>query len=387
MVDTVNIAFKAHWNLHEKLSFDESSPGSCHRFKHVKRTPNKKVPSALQHWCLADAEHPYVWHFEALWDSQTSSHTLHLLPEDDYKGLSKTHKSVARILATINEAGRTHHHSIFLDNLFLHPFLVYVVQENLSHRMTGTWRSNFGMPKGLRISKIPKSSPKKLEEARNKPCIFAECSVGDCHLVGLSFYDTNAVSFLTNEYFNFTKAVGGRKKVLKFDIQHAYNTYMDAVTEGKYSTYLRSHKWWKRIFFWVLDLVLANNWRVFKFFHPEKAKRIDRDAFHESIALGLFTMSSELKNKKRRQPKKEASPLRSPKRFRTSQWPPKVERSGEGHWPKSLGRNEKGNLIRRRCQCCYSLKQPTKRTETNLYCSKCDVNLCIGCFEYYHTHE
>jgi hypothetical protein len=46
-------------------------------------------------------------------------------------------------------------------------------------------------------------------------------------MVGISVYDSKPFNMLTTAGYNFEKELGGKKKVLKLDIIHNYNRYMN----------------------------------------------------------------------------------------------------------------------------------------------------------------
>jgi transposase IS4-like protein len=366
MVDHLNIVFKASWVLHKQISFDESSPGSAHRCSLVKRTKNKKVSSALQHWVLADSVAGYCYHFEAIWDTRPSRH----VPEPDtVQKLSATHRAVYRSLGTINPVD-SQHHSLFADNLFLHPALVHLVHTHLGHYMTGTWRSNYMMPKFLKQPKITVANKRQLREARLKPVLAGECLEHGGGMVGVSFYDTNLVSFLTNDEHAFRKQRGGTKDKVKLEIQHTYNKYMngvdrlDQLTEGEFSTYVVSRKWWKRIFFWMLDLALANAFTIYVY---GRGRRPSRDRFHEEIAMGLFNMGL-------------PPPTLPQKRTRA----PRLQKSIPHPLVRSFGQHLAVRRSSGHTNCQYCWKQHQKRKKTVLVCSACAVSLCLDCFAPYH---
>ena len=67
---------------------------------------------------------------------------------------------------------------------------------------------------------------------------------------------------LTGSY-NFTVSAGGRKQKMRTDIQHTFNSFMDGIDrndhkQSSYCTYIRSWKWWKRLYFLFQDLAIIN---------------------------------------------------------------------------------------------------------------------------------
>jgi len=366
MVEHLNLMFKNSWLLHQQVSFDESSPGSSHRTHLIKRSMNKKVPSALQHWALCDSVTGYCYHFEALWDPQPSSHVHE---PADVQRLSSTLRAVYRSLGTIKRDD-SRYHSVYADNLFMHPALVALVRKHLGHYMTGTWRCNYMMPKFLKMKKLSSTLTSQLAAARAKPILGGVCH--EATLVGVSFCDANAVSFLTNDDRSFKKMRGGTKQKVKLGLRHSYNKYMNGVdrpdqqTEGTFSTNLTSRKWWKRPVFWMLDLTLANCFIIYKF---GAARRPDRSVLYEEIAMGLFAMG--------RPPVSPAT--LGEKRKATTRL--KVLHSLQ---TRLLGGPHLATPLDKYTDCQMCKLNGEKRKKTKMRCSTCMVCLCLLCFAPYH---
>ena len=280
------------------IAFDEMSPGYSGRSIHVKRTKHKKVPSALQSWATADSRTGYVINIEWIFDK--------IAHQDDDPTLSRTENSVYRSVTTAVKNGGGRYGHIFTDNLFSSPTLFEKIWQNLKYYCTGTWRGNRGIPPELKNKKLSTAEAKKLKDEREannsvSPVKIAVSNFSSSRntssfattpqasssqaatqsatelirperlkgMWGSLILDTNYVNFLSTFSWPYEYFVGGIKKKLKYDIQHAYNNKMNGVDKmdqmlQSYSTYKGSRRWWRRIYHHLLDLAVCNGAIIWK---------------------------------------------------------------------------------------------------------------------------
>lgn len=149
-----------------------------------------------------------------------------------------------------------------------------------------------------------------------------------------------------------------RKKVdvnIPFVFQN-YNKSMGGVDQADQSIALyriavRGKKWWWVIFTYMLDLSVANAWRLHLLTAEEK---MDQLQFRRSISRTY--LRSEKSDGRRRNPSSVVSCMRL---------------DNIGHFPQKL-------ISQLRCALCHK--------KARWECKKCTKTLCIekGCFEKYH---
>lgn len=277
MIDVLLRNCMANFDPGCDVAYDEATIGYSGRTDLIVRTKHKKVPSGLQAWCLCDSETSYVWWFEFCKDT--------LAHQGDLPGLSKTHAALYRASQALVSGNW---HIIYLDNLFTTPKMARLL---LGEKclLVGTWRTSNGMPKYLQR---PKLAGRKLEEARTEPVrVMVAREVvagggragggggpenppkpptqGPAVIAGISTYCSNALHMITTASFSFSdKELGGTRNKLKYAIQHAYNSRMNGVDKhdqavARWGTYVRTLKWWKAAFHWLLDVAINNSFRCY----------------------------------------------------------------------------------------------------------------------------
>lgn len=122
-------------------------------------------------------------------------------------------------------------------------------------------------------------------------------------------------------------------------------------------------KWYKKLFFHLLDISLYNSYILYQNATDKKQKYND---FHLSLVKQILQKYPQNRKK-----------VDSGKKY--------VEnlpfRLVDRHFPSKI--TQAGNLRRRKCIVCAKHK---KRRDTRYECRKCNIGLSIDiCFEIYHT--
>jgi len=381
MLDHFNQAAATYYVPEGDLAFDEMSPGYSGRYNLVKLTPNKKVPSGIQTWAVADT-HGIVLRLEFLFDS--------VARKKNDPAFTNTQNSILRVLSVVPAENKFH--TVYFDNLFTSPSIFIEIYRRYKLYCVGTWRTNFGVPKILKQGKVTKANAKRIRDAGNDTLRLVTSSqrvVGKTNstlpitLVGCSFIDMQAVHMLSTRPFKYTKMVGGVKSKVRLDIQHAYNSGMNKVDVAdqlwnRYSTYMISKKWRKSIFYFLLDIAISNSWKYYNI--PRKATGNGRTLSHKQFMLilveNLLKRASHLE--KRNFP--SSPPVKTRKRPRRSSM---AQTKG---FPEFLVRNHHGwpeETTKRRCLMCFYVGGIRK--EVRIQCSECRVALCIDCFRSFHN--
>ena len=161
-----------------------------------------------------------------------------------------------------------------------------------------------------------------------------------------------------------------------------YNQYMGGVDLmdqhlSYYSmTARRTLKWWKKVFWRLVDISVVNSWIIFHCNNPESDVKTHRE-FRMKLVDQLVQPLLDLR-----------ASTDCPRYLCDSKGRP-----AKGSDVHLLGKHfaYKG-MKRGRCSVCYSDVSPAtnkkKDKKTQNYCKKCEVYLCAGaCFEIYHTRS
>ena len=126
----------------------------------------------------------------------------------------------------------------------------------------------------------------------------------------------------------------------------------------------KSLKWYKKLFFHLLDVSLYNACVLYKLQTREKIALSD---FRLKVVRALLEEFGTQKLDSRGRPS-----IETPVRITARHFPSKVESSNDG---------------RRRCFVySHTTRGPKQETKTSYECKECNVGLClVPCFEVYHT--
>ena len=156
---------------------------------------------------------------------------------------------------------------------------------------------------------------------------------------------------------------------------HDYNIYMLGVDKldqlmSYYSFLHKSIKWWRKIFFWILEVAVINSYIIYKSLALQRGERpMSHLAFRRKLILSL------------------SEPIRSsviPRRRSGTRVADNVERlRPTQHFLQKEAK-------RRDCMVCSNREEGGTRHLTRFVCGTCSEKpaLCpSGCFEAYHTHR
>lgn len=149
---------------------------------------------------------------------------------------------------------------------------------------------------------------------------------------------------------------------------------------GRYHIRVKTRKWTNRIFFHLIDVAMVN---AYILYHRQKCakKRIEKielPQFRRMVAEVLCSLGENPFKPKRGRPS-SVTPEPVAKVSRKTFLPQdEIRYDGMNHWPEFLDRSGK-----------KTCKQPGCKSETQMFCTKCKLNLCIGnnktCFVDFHN--
>lgn len=213
--------------------------------------------------------------------------------------------------------------------------------------------------------------------------------------------DVSSVIWKDNKYVTLASSFAGRnpitkvkrfdrkeKKTVEVDCPHViteYNRHMGGVDlldsfMGRYKIQLKSRKWYMRIFYHLLDLVLVNSWLLYKRALSKKqpgCKLKNQAEFRAEVANYLCAVGSVATKRGRPSSSLQNDIDEKRKRGPMKHVPPMEVRADQiGHWPV---------IQEAKMRCKY----PKCKGFTHTKCEKCGVDLCFNknnnCFKNFHV--
>ncbi len=360
LTDHLKTQILKNFHAEQNLSYDESMIEYYGRHSMKQYLKDKPVPFGFKVWSLCTPS-GYMANFEIYQGKNPRSKTLY---EERY---GKCIAPLFNMIDDFEEHIRALPFSFYFDNLFTGiPALLQL--KALGYNGTGTIREN-RIPNGcpLKQNKKAKNETKKLGRG-----FMAGKSVDglDIHLT--KWVDNSVVSVASTVYgmkpitkaLRYSSDEQKKVEVPRPLVVAKYNQHMGGVDRmdqniSLYRIGIHGKKWWSCIFTWMIDVAIQNAWQLHRVAHPEMPQ-LD---FRREITLfycGHYGVP----------PKSTGNRLSkiSEKDSKSTRY------DNQSHWPRSI-------LNRRRCA-----KETCNGTPKTI-CVKCDVGLCIKCFESYHSLE
>ncbi|KAJ8929582.1 hypothetical protein NQ314_017719 [Rhamnusium bicolor] len=165
-----------------------------------------------------------------------------------------------------------------------------------------------------------------------------------------------------------------------------YNKHMGGIDLmegliGRYKIIMRTRKWYMRLFYHLLDVILVNAWLLYRSVAVQKNQTeiLKLAEFRAEIADCLCRIGTKPTSKGGRPSDVEIKIVQEKKRSTTTPYiqPKDVRMDGRSHWPLYT-------KTRQRC------KFPTCKYCSQIKCAKCGVYLCLNknnnCFMKFHTN-
>jgi len=275
-------------------------------------------------------------------------------------------------------------HKLYFDNYFCSPSLQLYLAGRGIHSL-GTVRPN---RIGLAQCNIP--SEKVMKQRGRGTFIEKSTTVDSTSLSLVSWYDNRVVNFLSTfvgslpstEVRRWSKAENAFINVPCPNIVQVYNRHMGGVDLldsliGLYRSRLRSKKWYLRIFFHLIDMMIVNAWILYRECrrHNPALKSMRLHDFKSDVAAVFCSAEVDAKPKKRgRRLADDSSP---PTKHRKCAPRPQdhLRTDGKDHWPEWC--SQRGRCRRSGC-----------KGSTRVRCSKCKTFICFtprqNCFKVFH---
>jgi hypothetical protein len=297
LVDAIRERCKAAWNLGKKLTIDEMMVRYKGTYSPIRQyMPNKPLKWGLKVWCLACSVSKYVWNFY-FYCGKSQAVNPPLIPiVPDPPIVMPGEPTVDPPLATMKpqpvqpprarrgEAKLAHEvvlnmvsgfegrgHLLVMDNYFSS---IGLFQELLAKGIyaTGTMRTNrIGLPADLKDTKSFKRSSQgttewRMHSSRSISCVMWK----DKRPVLLNSTHARPIQPPCERLIITVPRRNGsvRENIQTSPILLEYTTDMRGVDvadqlRASYSCQVWSHKWWHRIFFFLLDMTIVNMYIVY----------------------------------------------------------------------------------------------------------------------------
>ena len=360
LLDHLVAVYPLYYQAAQHVSIDEMMIGTRCKVSFLQYMPKKPTKFGIKVWVLAEAKTGYVLSLQVYTGAETGS---------EKGGLGK------RVVMDLMHPYQGKNHLLYIDNFYTSPgLLIDLLSKGIY--CTGTVRSNRkGFPQGL----VPLGSTAKIGSYR-----FATATKQK--LTATWWKDRRDVLVMSTLHKKAVQTVMKRPKGSKEKQRIScpamivdYNQNMGGVdlADQHLSYYSlgtrRTLKWWKKVFWRLIDISVVNAWIIYKSNFPTnkiKSHKLFREHLVEELVQPLLTL--------RASPSCPAYLQSSRQKTSTIE----VRLSGKHFSYKSKER--------RRCAVCSEKPSPVtgrrlnKRTQN--FCPKCKVHLCFGkCFELYHT--
>ena len=357
IIDILSKRFQSLYNPSRELSVDESMIGTKCRVPFLQYMPKKPTKWGIKVWVCADSKTAYVTRFFIYTGKDN----------DDNSGKQLAYRVVMKLLKPY--LGK--HYKVYFDNFYTSPKLCADLLKKKTYS-SGTVRPN--------RQHFPREIGPKLKLSRGD-FRFQSCGPLFTPLTALRFTDKRDVWCLSSICGTTTELTtrrkrdgdGGLEAVLIPKIINDYNKFMggvDAVDQHfvYYAIGRRGVKWWRRVFYRLLEMSIVNAYAIHKINNIGTQKII-------SFRLQLAQSLCEEFLSSRGNSEDSCHLIRGRK-------PVKYTRLIGKHFLYSSQKREHCRV------CAKQLKSNGKPKDTKIrtYCPKCNVHLCIGqCFEIYHT--
>lgn len=353
--------FREYYTPSKHVSIDESTVGF--KGKVVFKVYNKDKPQkwGIKIFVMSDATNAYVCAIEPYLGKTTTC----LLVRPDLLVTSRVVLTLVNKLEQSGQAVEGMH--IFTDRFYTSVELAEALYEKRIH-LTGTVKRN---RKGL-----PEDVKKKKKLKKGEINAFRK----DNKLSVIQWQDKREVLMLSSLYDNSTEEVrrtakGGVEEVIKKPtVICRYNESMGGVDVAdhfisSYSFTRRSIKWWRKIFFWLLEVAVVNSFILYNTNRDPGIPHLRQKMFRKELIRKLV---GNVRNTSR-------------KRGRPSNIDEDERLNGKLHLIYELEDKTK----KKDCVVCTTREQgQSGRKRTRFYCKTCakQPGLHPGmCFERYHT--
>ena len=369
LLDLLSPLFESEFEMHQSCTIDEAMIPFKGRLRFKQYMKDKPTKWGIKVFILADAPTGYVKRLQVYTG----------------KGLDSCVTDVGLCTQVVLDLMKGFDHmgvQLYTDNFYTSPLLYFRLYKRQGINACGTVRPNrLGFPSQL-VIKATGTNRGTYQYLSNGP------------LLACSWVDKRSLYLLTtmhigervgNPTVRRRQADGSQADVSCPPCLPDYQKHMRGVDRGDqlesyYNVGRKSKKWWRRIFFFCLEVSILNSFCLEKMVRPSEHQRLGRKkrdilSFRLQLAKELIGSFS--------------SGQRGGGRPRSAEHT-QLDRlnSNLGHWPTHV--DKKGN-----CAVCLAVIRRRRlpivgnRHELRIQCEHCKEYLCIAsgrnCFRKYHT--
>lgn len=358
LIDKVKQNCKKHFVPQQHLSYDESmvkyyGNHSCKQF-----IKGKPIRFGFKVWCLCTIN-GYLIDFDVYQGKNA-------LGNENYQQLfGKSTAPFVQMLESFPLDIRKLPYQFYFDNLFTSLNLLSFLREN-GYGGTGTIKQS-------RLSKGCPLPDKKFFDKKNRGYYESAISKEDGVLL-VKWKDNATVTVASNSYG--VEPLGNARRYSKTDkcllnvsrphLVGEYNRYMGGVDRldenvAMHRIHIRNKKWYWALLTWLIDVSIHNAWLLAR----HSGKKLSQLDFRREIVKVYLTRYGS-------PPKGTGRP---PTCVTGSRIPIDVRYDGIKHWIQKIEKKRR----------CAGEGCSTKTSAVRTQCKKCNVGLCIDCFESFHT--
>lgn len=362
VVDYVESKFLEFYSPSQYVCVDESTVNFKGRVVFKMYNPQKPTKWGLRIYVIADSTNGYVCGLIPYYGSVTTKSLIH--PE-----LTFTSRIVLQLINKVQSVTNEKGYHLYTDRFYTNLDLARELLQANVH-LTGTIMQN---RKGL-----PKQMKKKALKIKKHEVVAYRKE--DKYLT-LSWKDKRVVTILSTWHNPDTREVSRKtaKEVEVFQKPVAvidYTSKMGGVDRAdhycsSYGFLKKSLKWWRKLYFWILEISLVNSFHLYNLNQNSKnLPALSHLEFRKKIIEGLV---GNVRNKMSR------------KRGRPSTGDTEDRLNGKLHLIRAHERK-----VTKDCAVCSNRKVKGGRKETSFYCDTCERKPGLHpnkCFALYHTEK
>jgi hypothetical protein len=264
LVEEIRNACTREWSLGKFLTIDEMMVRYKGSYSPIRQyMPKKPEKWGIKFWVLADSVSKFIYCFEIYCGKNLEAE---IRVEGRHGEGGSAYGMVMTLLRGLEEKG----HCVVMDNFFCSiPLFEDLMKKGIY--ATGTVRSNrIGLPSYLKNTKAWRRCDQghiewAMHESRCLSCMMWK----DKRPVLLISTHANPIGFPCMPHDEVPRRNGPvREKIPTSPMLIEYTTFMRGVDvadqlRASYSSQSRSHKWWHRIFFALLDITEVNTYIMY----------------------------------------------------------------------------------------------------------------------------
>ncbi|XP_025407636.1 piggyBac transposable element-derived protein 2-like isoform X2 [Sipha flava] len=357
----------------ETLSLDEQLCATKAKSYMKQYLPDKPHKWGFKLFILTDTQ-GYAYRFE-IYSGQENNPIFRKTTEPDFGASSNV------VIRLTRNVPVNSNHKIYFDNYYTAiPMMEYLYNKNIYS--LGTVRLN-------RLPNCPLPDKNQEKKMKRGDSIEYITSYKSAPISAVTWKDNKAVKLVSTYCGEIPKSEMTRfDRIKKSNIIidcpmliKEYNKHMGGVDLldshiGRYKIRFRSHKWYMRLFYHLIDLTVVNSWTLFKRVKEIKKENsnIELADWRKQLAFTLI-QSGQIRTSGRGRPSSSLEVKIASTRPQSFRPIKEVRTDKFDHWPQITDKRE-------RC------KMPSCKGFTYLKCTKCTVFLCLNrnknCFTNYH---